>query len=162
MRILGVDCGSECTGYGVIESDGSRHSAVKIGEVRTKASQPLAERLRQIGDALSLVIEQWQPECAAVEGVFHSVNSQSALKLAHVRGAVLYLMARANMPVFEYSPAEVKMSVVGHGRADKDQVQVMVRALVGHRGPFSSPDAADAVAVAICHAQQCSSLLLRK
>lgn len=152
-RVLGVDCGSERTGYGVIDSDGRTHTLVTAGTIQTKASTPLAERVLFIGRALREIIAQHQPACAAVEAVFHAVNAQSALKLAHVRGAVLMVIAEHGVAVHEYSPAEVKLSVSGFGRADKDQVQRMVQVLLRLPEALHGHDTSDACAVAICHAQ---------
>lgn len=152
MRVLGVDCGTERTGYGVIESDGKRHSLVTFGVIRTKPKDPLATRLHQIGIGLRAVILENTPQEAAVEAVFHAANVRSALTLAHTRGVVLYAIADAGIPLGEYSPMEVKSSVVGYGRADKGQVQFMVQSILGLPEMIESEDAADAVAVAICHA----------
>src|SRR5919112_426684 len=111
MRVLGIDCGTELTGFGVIESDGVVHRMIASGEMRT-------------------IIRQNEPDAAAVEEVFHAVNARSALKLAHVRGVALLVAADAGLGVGEYSPMEVKMSVVGYGRAEMAQVQLMVRSLL--------------------------------
>lgn len=154
MRILGIDCGSGTTGYGVIDTDGRRHRLVVTGVVRTSSKTPFAERLQKIHAGLSQVIEEHRPERVAVEEVFHSVNAKSALKLAHVRGVALLCAAERALPVGEYSPLEIKSSVVGYGRAEKPQVQMMVATLLGLREPVEPHDAADALAAAICHASQ--------
>ena len=151
MRILGIDCGTEKTGYGFIDSDGRTHGLVEAGVVRTKTSDPLSERLKTIATQLRLRIEAHRPDNLAVEEVFHSVNTKSALKLAHVRGAVLLVAAEAGLAVSEYSALAVKMSVVGYGRAEKQQVEMMVRSLLRIDQQFESFDATDALAVAICH-----------
>src|SRR5690348_629036 len=114
MRILGIDCGTERTGYGVIESDGRDHSIVASGVIRTKAKGPLPLRLLEISRGLRQVIRQYQPAAAAVEDVFTSVNARSGLKLAHVRGIALLAIAEAGLECGEYSPMEVKTSVVGY------------------------------------------------
>lgn len=152
MRILGIDCGAEQTGYGLIESDGRSHRMIAAGVIRTSPQAPLPERLRQIAASLRSLIEQYAPEAAAVEDVFCASNVRTALKLAHVRGVALLSAAEAGLPVGEYSPLEVKMSVVGYGRARKDQVMMMVRSLLDLQHAPDSEDAADALAVAICHA----------
>lgn len=157
MRVLGIDCGTERTGFGVIESDGSRHHLVTFGCIRTSAKAPLGERLLQITLKLRSVILEYQPEAAAVEEVFHAVNTKSALKLAHVRGVALLVLAEAGIPAGEYSPLEVKASVVGYGRAEKTQVQLMVASLLRLETPLESEDASDAMAVAICHATTVST-----
>ena len=150
MRVLGIDCGSERTGWGVIESDGRRHQVVNHGVISTTPRDPLETRLCRIAGDLREVIAGHAPEAAAVEEVFYSQNVKTALKLAHVRGVVLLAIAEAGVALGEYSPLEVKMSVVGYGRAEKHQVQSMVRTLTGIG--IDSEDAADAIAVAICHA----------
>ncbi len=152
MRILGIDCGTERTGWGVIDSDGRRHSVVGHGVIKTKAAHPLELRLQTIAIGLRAVLADHRPEAAAVEAVFHAVNTKTALKLAHVRGVALLAIAEAGVAFGEYSPLEVKASVVGYGRAEKSQVQLMVRNLTGMKGDFETEDASDAVAVAICHA----------
>ena len=151
MRVLGIDCGSERTGYGVIESDGSIHRMLASGVIRTSPRQPFACRLLEIAKALRVIIRVHLPEAAAVEEVFYSANVKTALKLAHVRGVALMAAAEAGLELAEYSPLEVKTSVVGYGRAEKCQVQVMVRSLLGVSEAIESEDACDALAVAICH-----------
>lgn len=151
MKIVGIDCGTERTGYGIVESDGRSHGLISAGVIRTRTADPLELRLRHIAAELRDVITTFQPDSFAVEEVFYSVNAKSALKLAHVRGVALLLAAEAGLEVFEYSPLEVKISVVGYGRAEKHQVQMMVHSLLGIGPTFQSHDATDALAVAICH-----------
>jgi crossover junction endodeoxyribonuclease RuvC len=160
MRVLGIDCGTERTGFGVIESDGVTHTMIATGVIATERQEPLARRLQEIALGLRQVIAAHTPEVVAVEEVFHSVNTKSALKLAHVRGVALLTAAEAGLAVGEYSPLEVKTSVVGYGRAEKSQVQMMVRSLLRVNAEFASADASDALAVAICHATR--SLLARR
>jgi crossover junction endodeoxyribonuclease RuvC len=150
MRILGIDCGSVRTGVGVIESDGKRHSLVYAGTVHTKPSQPFGTRLKDIYEELSAVVTRYQPELAAVEEVFNHANVQSALKLAHVRGVAMLAIAQAGIPCNEYSPNAIKLSVVGYGKAEKNQVQQMVQTLLKLAEAPPSEDAADALAAAIC------------
>ncbi len=157
MRVLGIDCGTERTGYGVIESDGREHRMVVAGVIRTHPKDSLETRLLVIGKGLRAVIVQYAPECAAVEGVFHALNAKTVIKLAHARGVALLAIAEAGIPLGEYSPMEVKRSVVGFGRAEKEQVQMMVRSLLHLDGEIASQDASDAVAVAICHANHSST-----
>lgn len=157
MRILGVDCGTEKTGYGVIDSDGRSHRLVCCGVIATRPREALGLRLAALAEGLEEVIAAQAPEAAAVEEVFYAANVKTALKLAHARGAVLLVLARAGLACAEYSPLEVKTSVVGYGRAEKAQVQKMVASLLGLREPVSSEDAADALAVAICHATHAHS-----
>jgi crossover junction endodeoxyribonuclease RuvC len=152
VRVLGIDCGSERTGYGVIESDGLNHRMVTAGVIKTSPRWPFEKRLLEIAVGLRALIREHHPELAAVEQVFHAVNAKSALKLAHVRGVALLVVGEAGLGLAEYSPLEVKMSVVGYGRAEKVQVQSMVRSLLGLTAVIESLDASDALAVAICHA----------
>ena len=152
MRVLGIDCGTQRTGYGVIESDGHDHRLVAAGVIRTNPRRPLETRLLEIAARLRDLIREHTPEAAAVEEVFLAVNAGSALKLAHVRGIALLAAAEAGLGVGEYSPAEIKLSVVGYGRAEKYQVQTMVQSLLRLPGKIESEDACDALAVAICHA----------
>ncbi|MBK5292266.1 MAG: crossover junction endodeoxyribonuclease RuvC [Acidobacteriia bacterium] len=152
MRVLGIDCGTERTGYGIIDSDGRSHTIVIAGTIRTSPRNPLSARLAMIAAGLREVISQHRPEEAAVEEVFHAVNAKSALKLAHVRGVALLVIAETGMSCGEYSPLSIKQSVVGYGRAEKQQVEFMVRSLLGPEAPTGQADACDALAVAICHA----------
>jgi len=152
VRVLGIDCGSERTGYGVIESDGLDHRLLAAGVIRTSPKTPFERRLAEISSGLRALIRQHEPESAAVEEVFHAANVKTALKLAHVRGIALLAIADAGVAFAEYSALEVKMSVVGYGRAEKCQVQIMVQSLLGLAEIIESEDASDALAVAICHA----------
>src|SRR5437868_3403048 len=147
MRIVGIDCGTEKTGFGVIDTDGRCHRLVSAGVIRTKPADVLEQRLRVIAAELRAVIETFAPQAVAVEEVFHAINAKSALKLAHVRGVALLVLAEAGLITGEYSPLEVKISVVGYGRAEKQQVQRMVHSLLKLDQPIDSQDAADAVAV---------------
>lgn len=150
--MLGIDCGTEKTGFGVIETDGVQHRLFAAGVVKSGRTDPLAERMLQIASGLRSVIAEYRPHCVAVEEVFHAHNIKSVLKLAHARGVALLAVAEAGLPLGEYSPLEVKSSVVGYGRAEKHQVQLMVKALLGLESEIESEDASDALAVAICHA----------
>ena len=152
MRVLGIDCGSERTGWGVIEIDGAEHRMLAAGVIRTQPKWPFERRLLEIATELRRLIREHSPESGAVEGIFFSANVKTALKLAHVRGVALLVIAEAGMELAEYSPLEVKTSVVGYGRAEKCQVQMMVRSLLRAPAAIESEDACDALAVAICHA----------
>ncbi len=154
MRILGIDCGTARTGYGVIESDGGRHSLLAAGVIATDPKQPFEQRLVSIASGLRQIIREHSPEAAAVEEVFYAANVKTALKLAHVRGVALVTVAEAGIPLGEYSALAVKTSVVGYGRAEKRQVQLMTCSLLRLEAPITSEDAADALAVAICHANR--------
>jgi crossover junction endodeoxyribonuclease RuvC len=152
MRVLGIDCGTERTGYGVIDSDGHTHRLVSAGVIRTNTKSPLEARLQEISRELRNVIVRDDPKAAAVEEVFYSANVKTALKLAHVRGVALLAISEAGLEFGEYSPLEIKISVVGYGRAEKRQVQMMVKSLLRLDEPIESEDACDALAVAVCHA----------
>ena len=152
MRVLGIDCGTERTGYGVIDSDGRIHRMVVAGCIKTSPREPLEARLVSIAGELRAVLRDHRPDAAAVEEVFFAANARSALRLSHVRGVALLIAAEAAVQVAEYSALEIKMSVVGYGRAEKTQVQLMVASLLRLDAPLKSEDASDALAVAICHA----------
>jgi crossover junction endodeoxyribonuclease RuvC len=159
MRILGIDCGTEHTGYGLIDSDGRSHRMVAAGAISTSPKDPLELRLLKISRVLRDVIQAHLPSEAAVEEVFYSLNVKTALKLSHVRGVALLTIAEAGLNLGEYSPLEIKTSVVGYGRAEKQQVKLMVHSLLQLKDEIDSEDACDAVAVAICHATHTSSML---
>jgi crossover junction endodeoxyribonuclease RuvC len=152
MRVLGIDCGTERTGYGVIETDGRTHRLVAAGCIRSSAKDALELRLLNIASGLRGIFTEFRPDHAAVEEVFFAVNARSALKLSHVRGVALLTVAEASLVVAEYSALEVKKSVVGYGRAEKAQVQQMVTSILRLSQPVVSEDANDALAIAICHA----------
>jgi crossover junction endodeoxyribonuclease RuvC len=156
MRILGIDCGTEHTGYGLIESDGRSHRMVAAGSIHTSAKEALQKRLLDIAKGLREVIAAHQPDSAAVEEVFYAQNVKTALKLSHARGVVLATIAEAGLAMGEYSPLEIKTSVVGYGRAEKHQVKRMVHSLLALETEIESEDACDAIAVAICHATHSS------
>lgn len=150
-RLIGLDPGLRATGWGVIEVEGSRLRHVANGVVRVDTEGEMAARLRQLFDALMLVLEEWQPESAAVETVFVNKDQGSSLKLGQARGIVLLVPALHNIPVAEYAPNQIKKSLVGVGHAEKAQL----RAMVGRLMPgciIAGSDAADALGVAICHA----------
>ena len=152
MIIFGIDPGSDRTGYGCVDTDGSRHRLVTCGAIKTKASATFPEKLLVIHSRLSTLLAECRPDAVAIENVFVAVNVRSALKLGHARGVAMLAAVEAGVPVFEYTPAEIKRAVVGYGRADKPQVQHMVKLLLGLAAVPSPHDAADALAVAICHA----------
>ena len=151
MRVFGIDPGSARTGYGCVETDGSRHRIVICGAISSPALASFPDKLHRIHSQLTLLIERCQPQSVAIETLFHSINVRSALKLGHARGVAMLAAVEAGVPVFEYTPAEIKRAVVGYGRADKPQVQHMVKLLLGLAAVPSPHDAADALAVAICH-----------
>ncbi|HEX2343221.1 MAG TPA: crossover junction endodeoxyribonuclease RuvC [Vicinamibacterales bacterium] len=154
MRIFGIDPGSDRTGYGCVESDGSRHHLVSCGALTSPAKTPFPARLLAIYDGLAALLEQHRPDCVAIEDVFHARNVRSALTLGQARGAALVAATRAGVPVAAYAPAAIKRAVVGYGRADKHQIQRMIGLLLELDAPPTPHDAADALAVAICHLHQ--------
>jgi crossover junction endodeoxyribonuclease RuvC len=154
MRILGVDPGSESTGYGLIESDGSEHSVILYGAIKTPANQPFYNRLLNIYNGLTGLLDREPADVIAVEEVFYAANVQSALKLGHARGVVLLVAAQRRLPLYEYSPLEIKRGIVGYGRAEKAQVQGMVAFVLRMPEAPTPDDAADALAVAVCHAHR--------
>jgi crossover junction endodeoxyribonuclease RuvC len=151
VRIFGIDPGSRRTGYGCVESDGRRHQLVTCGAISTQAADPLPQRLARIHGDLAALIAACRPDVVAVENLFHGVNARSALTLGHARGVAILAAVEAGCVVVEYTPAEVKRAVVGYGRAEKPQVQRMIKLLLGLDKAPSPHDAADALAIAICH-----------
>lgn len=151
MRIFGIDPGSERTGYGCLETDGRVTRLVTCGAVSALAGEAFPQRLARIHRELSALLIRCGPDCVAIESLFYAVNVRSALKLGHARGVAMLAAVEAGCPVVEYTPAEIKRAVVGYGRAEKHQVQQMIKLLLGLDQPPSPHDAADALAVAICH-----------
>lgn len=151
MIILGLDPGLGTTGWGVIAKEGNRLSHIDNGEIATDPKLPLANRLVLLDEKLAAVLDHFKPDLAAVEEVFLNKNPQSTLKLGQARGVVLLAPARARVPVTEYAARLVKKSIVGTGKAEKDQIQAMLRILLPGL-KLAGPDAADALAVAITHA----------
>jgi crossover junction endodeoxyribonuclease RuvC len=151
VRIFGIDPGSQRTGYGCIDTDGSRHRLVACGAISVPAHAEFAARLLAIHEGLRALLVEHHPDCVAIEDVFHARNVRSALKLGHARGVALLAATQSGLPVIAYSPAEVKRAVVGYGRAEKHQVQQMVCLLLGLASAPSPYDASDALAIAICH-----------
>jgi crossover junction endodeoxyribonuclease RuvC len=151
LRVLGIDPGTAITGYGVIEGEGDHLTLATYGAITTPANQPLAQRLQQIYRELRALIAEWHPEGAAVEELFFSKNVRTALAVGHARGVALLALTDAGLSIQEYKPAEVKQAVAGYGGAPKEQVQGMVQLLLGLDEIPRPDDAADALAVAICH-----------
>jgi len=151
VRVFGIDPGSIRTGYGCIESDGRRHRLVTCGAIASAPNTPLPERLHRIHQELRRLIDDSRPDCVVIENLFHAKNVKSALVLGHARGVAVLAAISAGLPIVEYTPAEIKASVVGYGRAEKRQVQQMVKLLLGLDTAPSPHDAADALAVALCH-----------
>ncbi|MEJ2732296.1 MAG: crossover junction endodeoxyribonuclease RuvC [Anaerolineae bacterium] len=151
MLVLGIDPGTAITGYGLVHEQDDGLSLVECGVVTTPSSQPLPERLQMIYRGLSDVVRRFEPEEAAVEELFFSRNVRTALSVGQARGVALLALADAGLPIYEYKPLEVKQAVAGYGGADKRQVQEMVRMLLNLERVPQPDDAADAVAVAVCH-----------
>ena len=151
MRIFGIDPGSDRTGYGCVESDGRVARLVTCGAITAAARDPFPQRLARIHRELSALLTDCAPDCVAIESLFSAVNARTALKLGHARGVAMLAAVEWGCPVVEYTPAAIKRAVVGYGRAEKNQVQQMIKLLLGLTKPPSPHDAADALAVAICH-----------
>jgi crossover junction endodeoxyribonuclease RuvC len=159
MRVLGIDCGTEYTGYGVVElcPDGKLLCCV-CGAIKLSPRQPMALRLAAIYDRLSALIAEHQPDNVALEDVFYALNVKSALKLGQVRGVAMLAAALAGLEVAEYAPLTIKSAVVGYGKAEKQQVQHMVTRLLNLAEVPQPADAADALAIAICHLHTAATL----
>jgi crossover junction endodeoxyribonuclease RuvC len=151
VLILGIDPGTAITGYGLVSEEDGVLTLVDCGVITTPSGQPLPERLQAIYKGLSGVIREHRPAAAAVEELFFSRNVRTALSVGHARGVTLLALADAGLPIYEYKPLEIKQAIAGYGGADKRQVQEMVRMLLDLRDVPQPDDAADAVAVAICH-----------
>ena len=162
MKIFGIDPGSERTGYGCIEVIGSRHRLVICGSISAPARSTFPDKLKHIHCGLAALLALHRPDCVAVENIFYARNVRSALRLGHARGIALLAASEAGLPVAEYAPAEIKRAVVGYGRAEKDQVQQMIKLLLGLDSPPSPHDAADALAVAICHVHTATGIIAER
>lgn len=160
VRIFGIDPGSVRTGYGCVESDGTRHHLVLCGAILAPARLPFPDRLLKIHDELRALLADCRPDGVAVESLFHAVNARSALQLGHARGVALLTASQAGVPIAEYSPSEIKRAVVGYGRAEKPQVGQMIRLLLGLAEAPQPLDVSDALAVAICHLHHCGQRAL--
>lgn len=156
--VLGIDPGTKTTGFGLVAKNGSRLKLIEAGAINTKVSAPLAVRLAQVYQGLTQILDRHSPDSVSVEDLFFAKNARSASRLGHVRGVALLAAAMAGLDVYEYPPASIKMSVVGYGRADKQQVALMVKQLLNTREKFAL-DATDALAAAICHLNQTPALL---
>lgn len=151
MRVIGIDPGTAITGWGIVEGDGNNLTALGYGVITTPAGVPLPQRLQTIYQELTAIIQRWQPETAGLEELFFSKNAKTALTVGHGRGVAMLALANANLTIAEYKPLEVKQAITGHGGADKPQIQYMVQLLLSLEDIPRPDDAADALAVAICH-----------
>jgi crossover junction endodeoxyribonuclease RuvC len=165
VRVFGIDCGTEITGFGVVESDDTGRQPKLVlkamGAIRLSKTRTLPVRLEQVFRELSAELQRWSPDAVAIEEVFYSVNAKSALKLGQVRGVALLAAATLGLPVAEYAPLKIKSSVVGYGLAKKEQVQFMVARLLELAEVPQPADAADALAIAICHIHTAQTLALQ-
>ena len=159
MRILGIDPGVATVGFGVIESDRMQQKMVQYGAITTPAGKPLASRLVQIGDDLTELINEFRPDEIAIEELFFSKNITTGIAVAHARGIILYVAEKMHVPIYEYTPMQVKQAVVGYGLAEKRQVMDMTRRLLKLKAVPRPDDAADALAIAICHGRSATSIL---
>jgi crossover junction endodeoxyribonuclease RuvC len=151
MKVLGIDPGSETLGWGVVEGSGLKYSLIDFGTVKSSPKESFSKRLLKIGEGVQAVIEKFQPDVVSVEEAFYANNVKVALKLGQVRGVVLYIGEKFGLEVSEFSPRLIKQTVVGYGNAEKHQVQEMVRLLLRMKEIPQPHDAADALAIAICH-----------
>ena len=159
MRVLGIDCGGEYTGYGVVEmQSGGKLCCLRCGAIKLSPREALPRRLSRIFDQLGAIIAEHRPDEVAIEDIFYALNVKSALKLGQVRGVAMLAAASAGLAVAEYSPLTIKSSVVGYGRAEKQQVQQMVTRLLDLPAPPQPLDASDALAIAICHLHTAGTL----
>ena len=154
MRILGIDPGTAPVGWGVIEVDGSKNVAVAFGHISTSKDLPLAERLLEISKDLTTIVKKYKPEEAAVEELFFFKNQKTVISVAQARGSILLTLENLCVKVFGYTPLEVKQALTNYGRADKSQVQLMVKALLKLSAIPQPDDVADALALALCHASR--------
>ena len=159
MLILGIDPGFAIVGFGLVETAGGRQRLVNCGAITTPAGDPLPARLLQIANDMDLLLEQFKPEAMAVEELFFNNNITTGIGVAQARGVILLAAEKRGVPIFEYSPSQVKQAVVGYGKAEKRQVMDMTRRLLGLAAPPKPDDAADAVAIALCHARSFTSRL---
>ena len=151
MRILGIDPGYAIVGYGIMDYQGNKFSAVDYGAILTEAKEDFPQRLKHIYDRVCILINTYKPDYMAVEELFFNTNVKTAIAVGHARGVLLLAAQNAGIPIFEYTPLQIKQAVTGYGRADKNQVQQMVKLLAGLEKVPSPDDTADAIAVAICH-----------
>lgn len=161
MRILGIDPGIATIGFGAVDSEKGKLSLINCGVITTPAHTTLSSRLEQIYDDMCDLIEMFKPDAVSIEELFFNTNITTGISVAHGRGVILLACRKAGVNVYEYTPLQVKQSVVGYGRAEKNQVMDMVRRLCNLSAPPKPDDAADAVALALCHARSSTSLLNR-
>lgn len=161
MIILGIDPGYAIVGFGVLQSEGGKQSLLACGAINTPAGLPLSKRLLQIAKDLDTLICQFEPNAMAVERLYFGNNVTTGIGVAQARGVILVTAERQGIPIYEYDPSQVKMAVVGYGKAEKSQVMDMTKRLLNLKAVPKPDDAADAVAIALCHARSSTSLLNR-
>lgn len=159
ILILGIDPGFAIVGFGLVETGGGRQRLIQCGAITTPAGEPLPARLEQIADDMDLLIGQFQPDAMAIEELFFNNNVTTGIGVAQARGVLLLAAQRRGVPIYEYSPSQVKQAVVGYGKAEKRQVMDMTKRLLGLKAVPKPDDAADAVAIALCHARSYTSRL---
>lgn len=161
MIILGIDPGYAIVGWGVIEYNANRFSVLDYGAVTTQAGTPFNDRLKMVYDGINSIMKRWSPEALAIEKLFYNTNAKTVIDVAQARGVINLAAVQNNIPIFEYTPLQVKQSVVGYGRAEKKQVQEMTRVILKLEKIPKPDDTADALAMAICHAHASGSMLGR-
>ena len=162
MRILGIDPGYAIVGFGVLEADRGQARLVRCGAINTPAGVPMPRRLLQIQEDMETLIREFSPDVMAIEELFFNTNVTTAIGVAQARGVILAAAARLGVEIFEYTPSQVKIAVVGYGKAEKHQVMEMTRRILGLTAVPKPDDAADAVAIALCHARSRTSLLYQR
>lgn len=162
MRILGIDPGYATIGFGMVESSGAQVRMVTYGAITTPAGLPLSRRLYQIGTDMEELIGKLRPDVISIEELFFNTNITTGIAVAHGRGVILYAAEKCGIPLYEYTPGQVKLAVTGYGKAEKRQVMDMTRRLLKLRAVPRPDDAADALALAICHARSFTSQLPRR
>ena len=161
MIILGIDPGLATTGFGVITTNRGKHSPVEYGTVLTKAKTLLEDRLLILHNEIGAVMDRHKPDAVSIEELFFNTNTTTAVDVCQARGVILLAAVKRGLPLYEYTPLQVKQAVVGYGRAEKQQVIYMTRVLLGLDAPPKPDDAADALAIAICHANNYQSFLVK-
>lgn len=151
MRILGIDPGIAIVGYGVIDKEGNRYKTVAYDAVTTKAHTPLEERLQKVYDGVTEIIKEYKPDVMSIEELFFNNNAKTALTVGQARGVIILAAVQNHIPVYEYTPLQVKQALTGYGRASKTQIQQMMKSMLGLLEVPKPDDVADALAIAVCH-----------
>lgn len=159
MIIVGIDPGYAIVGYGVVQYSNNRYKVLDYGVFTTPSAMPLPTRLLKVFDDTTVLLEKWKPDALSIEEIFFTTNAKTAVAVSEARGAIIVASEKLRIPVFEYTPLQVKSSVVGYGKAEKCQVQDMTKVLLNLKSIPKPDDAADALAIAICHAHSSCSLL---